>query len=95
MEAIERILTVCRNIKHDRTVDSVVGHMRGEIVELMEEVSNVKHGIPEGDDGVLGESCDVILTLVDLVYKINPSITAEDFEATIAKKLEKWERVYG
>jgi NTP pyrophosphatase (non-canonical NTP hydrolase) len=63
-----------------------------EIGELSTEV-RVKYGksYKKGDrDGILGESCDVILCLIDLIYKDNPDIKPEDICEVLRFKMSKW-----
>lgn len=94
-ETIDLVLNVCKTIKHQRTIETITTHMLGEVSELCDEVKKIDTGEPFGDDGILGEACDVMLTLIDLVYMHNPDITVEDFKKTMARKSAKWVAVYG
>lgn len=92
---IKEILEVCKRINHNRTMMSVHDHANSEMYELLEEIMNVDKGLPEGSDGVVGEAVDVILCMVDVIYKRDPNITEEQILKVALKKLAKWERVYG
>ena len=48
-----------------------------------------------GEDGVVGESIDMIICLFDLIFKTNPDITHEEITAYTEKKLKKWKTLYG
>ena len=61
------------------------------VVELLEEVDSNS----AGEDGVVGESIDMIICLFDLIFKTNPDITHEEITAYTEKKLKKWKTLYG
>lgn len=46
-----------------------------------------------GEDGVIGEGADVVITCLDIVHRLHPDLTAEDFMVVVEKKLAKWKRV--
>ena len=59
----------------------------------MQEVA-VELGISNkkvGPDGVVGEAADVLITCLSIVRRLFPDLTAEQFQAAVDKKLEKWE----
>lgn len=97
MSLVKDILAYSKVIENDRTELSVLQHMVSEVQELYTEVA-VDAGIlpPEdGDvDGIIGESIDIILCAVDLIYKHKPDITEEELRLIASKKLEKWKRLY-
>jgi hypothetical protein len=47
---------------------------------------------PQGPDGVVGEAADVIITCLDIMHKLHPEITSEQFDEVVKSKLAKWER---
>jgi hypothetical protein len=92
---VETILETCRNIKCYRDMQSVFKHLESEVAELNAEIDKEYYGIKAGEDGILGESVDIILCAADMIYQSNPNITAEEILAKVRQKLEKWERLYG
>ena len=63
-----------------------------EVGELSTEV-RVKYGTSykEGDkDGILGEGCDAILCILDLIYVDNPDISSEKIIEILKFKSSKW-----
>jgi NTP pyrophosphatase (non-canonical NTP hydrolase) len=46
----------------------------------------------EGADGIVGEAIDVIQCAIDIIYLYNPSITEEQLNVIMKKKLEKWSK---
>lgn len=91
MSGIGAILDICQTIESERTGESVFHHLCGEIIELSHEV----RGTGDGIDGVIGESVDVILCAIDLIYQKNPTVTEDDINRVIQRKLEKWQTLYG
>ena len=88
---IETILDTCGEIKNDRTIYSIVHHLKGEVIELEDEL----YLDTPGEDGIIGEAVDVILCAVDAIHKDNPNVTPEEIMAVVVRKLEKWKRLYG
>lgn len=79
------------SIKNGRTVPSIFLSVTEEIGEIAQEI-RVKH-MPdcykEGDvDGILGESCDAMIGLLDLLFV--EGYTQEEINETIARKCAKW-----
>lgn len=91
MSGVGAILHVCQTIESERTGESVFQHLSGEVIELSHEV----RGTGDRVDGVIGESVDVILCAIDLIYQNNPTVTEEDINRVIRSKLEKWQNLYG
>lgn len=92
---IKTILEYCDRIKNGRTSRGILDALLEEQDELDVEVSKAYVEHEPGEDGVLGEAIDVFLCAVDHAHFTNPSITAEEIEAIIKRKLDKWERIYG
>lgn len=82
-------------VRNDRTQDSIVDHMAGEVQELKEEIEKHKLGQNPGSDGIIGENIDVIACALDSIFEHNPNITDEELNAIMIRKCEKWARVYG
>jgi hypothetical protein len=78
------------SIKNGRTPLQIYNHSTTEINELVEEISNHVRGLPAGEDGIIGESIDVILCMIDLIQTYDSSFTNEDFMKYCEKKLNKW-----
>lgn len=84
-------------LKHSRrlcTMDKnqIMHSVTEEAGELATEVSislGYKNRGP-GNDGVIGESIDVILSAVDMIYAADPNITINDIQAIVANKCRKW-----
>lgn len=91
---VEKILEVCQRIQNSRTIPSVFCALRREVEELNDEVLLHVDGKTEGADGIIGESVDVILCAVDLIYQKKPDITKEQIMEVINRKLTKWETLY-
>jgi hypothetical protein len=79
----------------DRTIDGILAHGVSEMAETMDEVNIVmgrSPGVSPGVDGVIGESIDTILCMLDLIYKTDPAITEADIVAIAEMKGAKWLR---
>jgi len=75
-----------------RTIHDVLAHTVSELGETAEEV-NIASGISykkPGVDGVVGEAVDVMLCLLDLIHKYDPTITKEQINALAEAKCQKW-----
>lgn len=46
----------------------------------------------EGPDGVVGEAADVMITCLDIVHRLFPDLTEEQFAEVVERKLAKWKR---
>lgn len=89
MRIIKRIKDI--NINNGRTVPSVMMAVAEECGELAKEV-RVKY-MPdcyktEGDDGIIGEGCDVIISTLDLM--LLEGYTEEQILAVMDYKISKW-----
>jgi len=94
---VKEVFSVSSNFTNNRTVGSILNHLRGEIDELEIEVKIAIGELPEisgGDDGVIGESIDCILCLLDLMLQYNKDITEEDLVMFAKIKLNKWVNKY-
>lgn len=95
----ETIFTVARNaaIKADefhgnRTVSQILNHAISEIGETAIEI-NIAEGASykePGPDGIIGEALDAIASLIDLIYKVDPTIREEELVKMLNPKMEKW-----
>jgi NTP pyrophosphatase (non-canonical NTP hydrolase) len=86
------ICSTSKEIKNNRSPTDVMLVIMGEVGEVSEEVA-IKYGNSyktEGEDGVIGESIDTIIGLIDLILLDNPNITEEELSVIAAKKLQKW-----
>lgn len=81
-------------VKTPRDLNYIFTHLDEEVRELEEEVYHYKSNTP-GEDGVFGESIDVILCAFDLIFKDNPDITNDEIMTYTLKKLEKWKNKNG
>jgi len=98
MSLINQILEVSRRIPVYREEYSILAHTMEEVGELAQEIS-IKCGGKSykdpGPDGIIGESIDAILCLVDMIYihaqKNGIDITEEQLMEIAQNKLDKWE----
>ncbi len=81
----------------ERSEDTVFRHIVEEVGELAEELT-IATGMTyktAGADGVIGESIDAIISLVDMIYvhskRNGIEITQEMMMEIASKKLAKWE----
>lgn len=92
----DTILSIIRHasnaVDDDRTPDEVFKSLVEEVGELATELAiESGHSVkPKGKDGILGESIDVILCAIDLIYKKQPDITEEEILDIIYNKCQKW-----
>lgn len=90
---IDLIRQYCLNeVKNDRTVEDIFTHLEQESLELYNEI--YPSPLIQPDEGIFGESIDVILCAFDLIFKEKPDITNEEIEAYVLKKLQKWKNKY-
>jgi hypothetical protein len=94
MTLITEIFETSKAIKDDRTTADAFLHCVTEIGELGQEIqiSQGKSYKQRGKDGVVGESIDAIVCLVDIILLEDPSITEEDLISIVKLKLEKWKK---
>jgi hypothetical protein len=90
---LDLVRQYCKEIKNGRNLFDIHNHLHLEVEELDEEVYDMGYPGP-GEDGIVGESVDVILCAMDMIFTHSPDITNEELEALFSKKLEKWKRNY-
>ncbi|AUR85796.1 hypothetical protein NVP1081O_061 [Vibrio phage 1.081.O._10N.286.52.C2] len=91
---INTVLATSKRINNGRKPYDVLASATEELGELSTEV-RVKYGCSYKTpdvDGILGESVDGILCLIDMIYVDNPEITEADVMQVVRNKLAKWER---
>ena len=91
---IEKIIAVCQKIENGRTITAVMKALEEEVSELRVEVDKALAGEPAGEDGIIGESIDCLLCIIDLLYQKNPSVSREHISYLVSQKLDKWETLY-
>lgn len=91
---LSSILNQSRTINQRRSLVSVFRHFLGEVKELEDEIIKVHAGVPEGEDGVIGEAVDCIIMMVDAIYLKNNNVTEEQIQAVVDRKLAKWKDRY-
>lgn len=82
-------------IQNGRTLQDIARHTESELTELYEEVAKVQSDQPEGDDGIVGESVDIIACALDAIFVHRPQTTNEEICEILLRKCEKWARRYG
>lgn len=90
-DIIEIVKGYSDKIKNDRKPIEIALQVSSETGELMDEVRRSE--VPgfykkPGVDGILGESCDVMIAVLDLLFK--KGYTEKDITDTIKNKCEKW-----
>lgn len=86
----ELVMNYCRLIKNGRTKHTIFAHLESEVVELNDEINAE---VP-GDDGIIGESIDIILCAIDQIHQENPNITEAEIIEIARRKCDKWVQKY-
>ncbi len=75
-----------------RTRSDVLEHAMEELGELATEckIAKGRSYKTAGPDGVVGESVDLILCALDMIYIDNPDLTEDEFNSIVKAKCEKW-----
>ena len=90
---INTVLNVSKRINNGRTVNDVMNSIMEEVGELAREV-RCEYGPSykkAGRDGILGESVDVLASVIDLMYIHDPDISHRDIINVLNRKMSKWE----
>lgn len=93
---LKKLLDTCKDIQDNRDIVQPTLKLVEEVGELSTEVNIGLGNLPKskgGDDGVLGEACDVIITALDIIYQDNKNVSVEDIENAIERKITKWRRI--
>jgi len=85
-----QVRTWALQINNGRELQDIYDHAKTEMVELKVEIETDQ----PGEDGITGEAMDVILCMMDLIIKQNPSITDAEFSELAERKLRKWHTHY-
>lgn len=94
MNAIDTILAASREVPTPRDLNAVFMKVAEEVGELATEIAiltGASYKEP-GPDGVVGEACDAIIALVDLIYLMQPGVEEADLLGVVTAKLSKWKR---
>lgn len=80
------------NLLPERKITSIYLSLASEVGELAQEVDVEIGGTykEKGEDGIVGEAVDAIITLFDLIQTHDPTFTEEDLLNYGMKKLQKW-----
>lgn len=95
MSIINDVLDVCEKADEfhpDRSLHYILSSAVEEIGELSTEI-NIAQGFSyknPGVDGIIGEGVDVIISVLDIIYKANPGITEDQLAEIASKKCKKW-----
>lgn len=90
---IEQVFNVSDKIKNGRTIHDVFPYLIEEVGELATEI-NIKTGFSNkkpGKDGIIGESIDAIICLLDIIRLEQPDITEDHLVEIFERKLKKWQ----
>jgi len=86
---LDKIFQQLRSIEKTRTIESSLIYGMSELSEEILKISG--HSIkPETSDGVIGESVDVILCMLDIIQLHSVDITGDEVEVIIQNKITKW-----
>lgn len=90
---LSKVYETGNRIKNNRNISGIFMQAVSELGELGEEVriktDKTYYRKDEGKDGILGEACDVIIAVTDLLNIAG--YTLEDIDRVISSKLNKWE----
>lgn len=88
----QTIKLTSEQINDNRGCPAVLAHAMEELGELAKEVAIEHLSSPKKPekDGIVGESLDAIICLVDMLYVHNPTLSEQDLIALANKKLAKW-----
>ena len=100
MNPIKQVIDASDSLTHKRSRNDIFVYATGEMGELAEEVG-IANGFvlkPKGKEGILGEACDVMICLLDLIRKEYPNATPDELTElitiTMASKTNKWIQKY-
>lgn len=88
---------VSGGVSTDRTPELVLTKSIEELGELSREIM-IARGYDDrviGDDGVIGEAIDVVITMFDIIYLTNPNISEEELVEIAKRKTNKWKARIG
>lgn len=91
---VNTIFQASDQIRNNRTPQDILNHLVSEIGELSTEIS-IEYGNSyktPSVDGIVGESIDAILCLVDIIHKHAPELTEDDLAKYAQKKTVKWRK---
>lgn len=89
---IKEVFRASAAVLNCRTSYNVLGALMEEVGELSQEVNIINNASykEKGPDGVIGESIDVIICALDMIYVNNPKVTEEEIMTIVKNKLTKW-----
>jgi hypothetical protein len=93
-DLIAQIRAISAKVNDGRNYMDVFHSGCQEFDELSGEMHKAVLSKPPGEDGVAGESADVILCMLDLIFQAAPDMTDEDIYRLLMRKAEKWVRKY-
>lgn len=85
---VENASDLVRNNRKSTDVFLQVVEEVGELSKELRTKYDTTSYKTEGEDGILGESCDILIALLDLI--VLEGYTEEDVKDIIDKKLNKW-----
>lgn len=93
MSLIQKTFDTADRIDNNRSLLKILAHTVSEMGELAEEIAiaDGNHYKQAGADGVVGEAVDLIVCVLDIIHKHDPTVTEEDLIKIAVRKLAKWE----
>lgn len=89
-DSMQMIFDVSDQVANDRSLRDIFAHGEEEIAELREELDKFDVGAEPGEDGITGEAIDVILCMVDLIRRHDPTLTVDQLQQRMTVKMNKW-----
>lgn len=89
---VETVFTVSDLVNNGRSLQDITLAAMAELGELSEEVQIYSgNSYKAADaDGVVGEAVDVLLCVLDVIRRYDPTITEEDLAEIAKRKGAKW-----
>ena len=86
------VLQACGSVPGYRTAYQILAHLTSEVGELAQEVAIVEGDSYKdaGEDGIIGESIDIIICCLDMIRSQNPKITEKQLVEIATTKINKW-----
>lgn len=89
-EFLNIVRAASKSIHNGRTKRNIYDHLISEAYELNYELGLENHDLEPGEDGIFGESIDVIACALDMIFVDNPDVTDQEIIDYLRKKVQKW-----
>jgi len=91
--SIQQLMWATAYIKDGHTLPDSLVYAMSELGELSDEIMIVegKSDREAGVDGVVGEAVDVIVCMLDIIHKADPTVCENDIVNIAKAKIKKWQ----